>query len=116
MVLTLHGWSDLNQFVPAPKGYRSYHGADDVHQAIGMLDYLSGDNEILTAYAKLMNLRARAFVASTVNWRTVEHLAAVLLDRRTMTGAEVRAAIREGVQRQFPKPLSPSRTNSPVAR
>ena len=86
-----------------PTGYRSYHGADDVHQAIGMLIYLAGDNEILTTYAKLMNLQARAFIESAVNWRTVEHLAAVLLDQRTMTGAEVRAAIQEGYRRQLPQ-------------
>ena len=87
-----------------PKGYRSYHGADDIHQALGMLGYLAGDDEILAAYWKLVDLQARAFIESAVNWRTVEHLATVLLDQRTMTGTEVRAAIQEGYRRQVPKP------------
>jgi len=87
-----------------PKGYRSYHGADDIHQAIGMLDYLSGGDEILEAYAKLINLRARAFIASALHWRSIEHLATTLLDQHTMAGPEVRAVIQEGYQRQMPKP------------
>ncbi|MHA1554171.1 MAG: hypothetical protein ACTSU0_07150 [Alphaproteobacteria bacterium] len=76
-----------------PKRFRIYHAQGDWYEAINLLSYLTDDDEVLSAHFKLIDLRARKFVAVPFNWMLIENLAAALLDRRQLTGKEVRAVL-----------------------
>ncbi len=76
-----------------PRGFRKYRAEDDWHQAINLLSYRESDNKILGLYFDMINLQARRFVAQPFNWQLIEGLAEALLDRKRLTGKEVRAAI-----------------------
>ena len=80
-----------------PKGFRNYHAEGDWYQAINLLSHLTGDDEILSAYFKLIDLRARKFVAQPSVWPLIEGLAETLLEREHLTGMEVRAIISDSM-------------------
>ncbi len=76
-----------------PKDIRHDHAVDDRHQAIGYLSLLESDNEILSVYINLIELRARQYVAGQFVWHHIKMLAQALLDRQHLTGKEIHAAI-----------------------
>ncbi len=76
-----------------PKGFRSYHAGDDWRQAINLLSYLAGNDEILSAHFKLIDLHARAFVELQHIWPLITGVAEALLEREHLTGKEVRTVI-----------------------
>ena len=82
-----------------PRGFRRAHAESDRYQAVKLLSYVRGDNEILDHYYKMMDLEARNFVRDKLKWAIIHHLAGVLLDQPEMTGDEVRQAIIEGYHR-----------------
>ena len=91
----------------SPKGARSYHGAADREQANDLLSYLTGDDDVLAAHFKLIDLRARKFVALPHIWPLIEDLAVVLLERREMSSKEVRATILESVRKRSQPSIRP---------
>lgn len=72
------------------KGVRHYHGEDDRRLAIYLLERLVGSSEELEAYLNLIQIRVRNFVGNHVNWFFIDRVAQALIERRTLTGAEVR--------------------------
>ena len=80
-----------------PKGFRNYHAKDDWHQAVDLLSHLTGDDEILSAHFKLIDLRARKFVARPQVWPLIEGLAGALLEQQHLNGKDVHAVINESM-------------------
>ncbi len=87
-----------------PRGFRNYHAEADWHRAISLLSYLAGDNEVLEAYFKLIDLQAKKFVQSQANWCAIEGVAEALLERHALTGAEAKAVIFESIQAATSRP------------
>ncbi len=58
-----------------PKGFRRAHAESDYHQAFDLLSYLTADNELLSAYFNLIDLRARKLVAQSSVWACITNLA-----------------------------------------
>ncbi len=79
-----------------PKGAHSYPMETDRRQAIDLLSRFAESDEELRAYRRLIEARARRMIARPEIWRSVERLAARLLEKGSMTAAEVADAIREG--------------------
>ena len=76
-----------------PKGFRSHHASDDWHQAIQLLSHLESDNEVVQVYYDMFELKARNLVASPVYWPCIEAVAEALLERRQLSGSEVKDII-----------------------
>lgn len=70
---------------------------------MNLLSYLTDDDEVLSAYFKLIELRARKLVALPTVWSLIEAVAEALLERQHLTGKEVRAVISEGVNAALPR-------------
>ena len=79
-----------------PRSWRNHHGRSDFHQATDLLSYVDPDPETLEIYVKLVDARAQKFVAGPSVWMLIDRLANDLLERRKMTGREVRESIRRG--------------------
>ncbi len=73
-----------------PRGSWRVNAKGDWQQVMDLLSYLVGSEEQLTAYCNLMEIRARDFVRDPEWWFLIERVAQRLLDRQTLTGAEVR--------------------------
>ena len=80
-----------------PRSCRHYHASEDHHGVVDLLSYVSGSNEELTAYLKLMEIRVRQFVAAQDKWIAISALASALLDRTTLTGEEASNIIRKAL-------------------
>jgi hypothetical protein len=77
-----------------PRGVRVPHGKSDREQVYEILSRLCGPSpEMFRAYYRLMDLQARAFVRTPVNWQAIEILANELLRVRTLSGKSLRAFI-----------------------
>jgi hypothetical protein len=96
-----------------PKGFRNYHAEGDWYQAIELLSHLSGDDEILSAHFKLIDVRARKFVVLPHIWPLIEGLAEALLERQHLNGKEVRTVIFESRQRALERHLAKVRSTPP---
>lgn len=68
-----------------------YRAQSDQDQALELLDYISGSNEILCARFKVARLQAQALV--NLRWKEITAVATALLERKTLTRDEVRQAI-----------------------
>lgn len=90
----------------SPKGFRHAGSSGDRHQAIELLSYLTGSNEELEAYLRLVDVRARQLVADPLNWFLINGLAARLLERQELTGDEVLRAIRAAYDEDFKRRLA----------
>jgi ATP-dependent Zn protease len=80
-----------------PKGFRSYHAQGDWYEAINLLSYLTDDDEVLRAHFKLVDLRARKFVALPSVWSLIEDVAGALFERHQLTGKDIRAIISDSM-------------------
>lgn len=67
------------------------HGASDLDSAVSMLSYISGSGEETSARLRLSRIQADQIVRK--HWTLIQRLAAVLVERKTMTGPEVVNAI-----------------------
>ena len=85
-----------------PKRFRSYHAQGDWYEAMNLLSYLTNDDEVLMAHFKLIELRARKLIALPSVWSLIEAVARALLERRHLTGKEVRAIISDGMNAVLP--------------
>ncbi len=79
-----------------PRGRWRQGAENDYHWAMELLSRREPDNEALGKYCDIIVLRARNAVGHPLVWPVIEHLAARLLECRTMTGPQVLEAIREG--------------------
>ncbi len=73
-----------------PRGSWRVGAKGDWHQVHDLLSYLVGSEEQLEPYWKLMEIRTQDFVQDPDWWFLIERVAHRLLDRQTLTGAEVR--------------------------
>ena len=82
-----------------PKGFiREYHAESDEEVAFRFLGQLESDQGILTAYYRLIDLRARKFVQNESHWEAISYLAGCLLEQPKMPGDEVWQAIIYGYE------------------
>jgi hypothetical protein len=79
----------------SPKSMRRYHGESDRRLAIDLLSRFTNSDEELRAYRRLIEARTRRMIARPETWRLVEGLAKRLLEKGSMTGAEVVQVLRE---------------------
>jgi len=79
-----------------PWEFKHNYAESDYHQAIGLLSIIEEDDEVLELYFDLIDMRARKFVASRTNWKTIGHLAKAVLDQSKMSSHAVKRAIFEG--------------------
>lgn len=74
-----------------PSSVRSYHGSVDYANVVKRLDCFAGDDKEITLWARLLAHRVRNLIA--LRWPAVEAVAAALLERKRLTGDEVRDVI-----------------------
>ena len=60
-----------------------------------MADYLHGAPEVIEKYLDCKIEKAKAFVASPMNWPLIEAVAAALIERQTLSAEEVKKVCRE---------------------
>jgi hypothetical protein len=82
-----------------PMSVRRHHAASDRTQAVNLMSYFVGSDRELDAYLKWLRIRAEAFVASSVNWKMIEAVAAELMARKHLTAGEVKAICLEELRR-----------------
>jgi hypothetical protein len=77
-------------------GRRRHIGASADHKnAVDYLFRLSSSANEAQAYAKWLEIRTEDMLQSDIVWRAVERIAAVLVERETLTATEVRAIYDE---------------------
>jgi hypothetical protein len=77
-----------------PQSVRLHHSASDREKVCTILSFLCGpSSDVVRAYYKLMDLRARSLVQDRTNWQAIEILAQELLRRRTLSREELREFI-----------------------
>ena len=74
---------------------RSYHAASDRNAIADILSTLHSTSE-LPHVIRYLDAKARNLIECPMHWFVIQHLAAELLRRKTMTGEEVETTIREG--------------------
>lgn len=83
-----------------PSSVRSYHGTKDDTDVLDYLEYFAADKE-LWFWQKQLRAQAKNLIAS--HWPAVEAVAAALLERKRLTGDEVRAVIDAASQPWHPQ-------------
>ena len=84
-----------------PRSIRRDHTARDYRSEKELLKRLHGDAEKECFHAfRYLRERARNFVNHPINWRLIEDLARALLERRTLTGEEVKGVLRASMDAQ----------------
>ena len=78
-----------------PRGYRKYHDADDFKKVYAILLHLEGDNEIVSAYYKLLELQTIKLLEQPIIWKKVEAVAQALLQKKEISGRIIRRIITE---------------------
>jgi hypothetical protein len=76
-----------------PSSVRNYHASQDYHNAADIIGYFCESPEELDAYLRLLHIRAKALIQSPAIWGSVERVAAALLERNRLTGADLRSLI-----------------------
>jgi ATP-dependent Zn protease len=89
-----------------PRSVRNYHGSSDFRTAIDLLCYFVGSDAELNAYVRLLRLRARQTVQQF--WVDIEAVAAALMEKKRLSGPEVKAIIQRWPKDQKCKLLSAS--------
>ena len=81
-----------------PSSVRSYHALSDNSQVADLLSRLHAEN-VVPHVIRYLEATAKNLVKKPRNWFVIECLAAKLLERRTMTGAEITEVIFDGFKR-----------------
>jgi hypothetical protein len=79
-----------------PCGFRRAHALADRRQALAVFTPLAPDPQEACAYVELIDWRARHAVSLPPVWRCIAHAAGQILERVSLTAAEMRAVIKEG--------------------
>ena len=82
-----------------PTSVRSYHAETDRTHAVDLMSYFVASDRELDAYLKWLQIRAEDFVESPVNWKMIEAVAKALMDRKRLTGGEVKGICLEELRR-----------------
>lgn len=75
-------------------GFRRAHAEDDWQQAGDLLSYFVVSHEELEAYFRLLEIQTRNLLDLDFIWKSITNLATVLLERRTLSGAEANRIIQ----------------------
>jgi hypothetical protein len=75
-----------------PRSWRHYHGESDHEKATDVILRLAAPGEHANTYMRLLRIEAK--MAVNQHWAMIGALAAELIERRKMTGAEATAFIR----------------------
>ena len=76
-----------------PSSVRNYHASQDYRNAADIIEYFCESSEELDPYLRLLHIRAKALIQSPAIWGSVERVAAALLERNRLTGADLRSLI-----------------------
>jgi ATP-dependent Zn protease len=74
-----------------PSSARSYHWHQDYVHVLDYLDSFAEDNDEVQVWLRLLRIRARNLIAT--HWALVEALAAALMERKRLSGDEVRGVL-----------------------
>lgn len=97
IIVTLAG--DIAQRKFAPRSSRRWHTTQDRRDAATLALAVCGSGESATAYIAWLHIRARDIVHG--RWNLVEQVARLLLEKGTVTGEEIRAAILPPYQKNL---------------
>ena len=75
----------------SPRSWRSHHGAYDYRQAVDLASRVNSSDEAVYASLDWLAIVTRNEIAAL--WPQVEMVAQALVDRRTLTAAEVKALL-----------------------
>jgi hypothetical protein len=92
--ILLAGWEAQRR--AAPRSVRSHEAVEDSRKAVDLIDVLSGSNEEVQAWIRLLEVRTRQRVAHY--WRAVKALATALIDKEKLDGPEAEALIHEALR------------------
>jgi hypothetical protein len=73
-----------------PSSVRNHHGRSDRDAAYDLLMHTVADERELQAYWRLLIVRTENFVRLPVRWRQIEAAAKALMEKKTLTSAELR--------------------------
>ena len=85
-----------------PRSVRHWHWSSDRHDALKILGYLTRSDEELAAYFRLIEIRARGFVANPMHWKAITNLAHKVVRCGTLAEEE----IRQSIYATFQNPLA----------
>lgn len=77
-----------SQRLHRPSSVRSYQHRSDYEHAVEIMSYFAGPDE-LSAYMKMLHIRARNTVACKPVWAMIERVAAALVEKQTLSRDEV---------------------------
>ena len=75
----------------SPRSWRTYHGAYDLKQAVNLATRFNSSDEAVNAYLDWLAIVTRDEIA--LLWPRVETVAHALVDRRTLTSAEIKVLL-----------------------
>lgn len=82
-----------------PHSVRSYQSRDDMEGVNNILCQLHPENEQGAVY-QYLKIRTRNLIGQKTNWRMIQDLAHVLIEKRLLRGDEVFAIFRASLKRQ----------------
>ncbi len=91
VIVCLAGMAAQSAFMP--RSVRKHHARGDHEIAVRLLNIITASNEELTAYVKLLEIRAKQLMKRRCIRVQVKALAKALLIRKTLKGEEVKAVI-----------------------
>lgn len=92
--ILLAGWEAQRR--AAPRTVRGHGAVEDSRKAVELIDVLSGSDEEVQAWIRLLEVRTRQRVAHY--WRAVTAVATALLEKETLDGPEAGALIHEALR------------------
>ena len=83
-----------------PRGFQHRHAESDYELAKDRILYITGSGEEANAYMNLLEIQTRQIVTG-LHWSLVDYLAKALLERQRLSRKEIRATIKQSMQRNL---------------
>ncbi len=84
---------------------KSWHGENDLHRAVNLLSYFTGDGRHLNAYLQLLQIEAEGIFDRPGVWIQVEAVAKALLREKTIGPKRLAQIMRESFAHWIEKDL-----------
>jgi hypothetical protein len=93
--MSLSGRAAQHRF--CPRSIRHYHAREDVRFAFEMVSFFAGSEEETSAYFKLLDIQARAFVRQPWVWAQINAIAAAVMEHKVIEAKDIRRIARESI-------------------
>jgi hypothetical protein len=91
----------IAQRMHSPRSVRNYHAQSDCHNAVDLMSYFFA-SPVLEANLEFLSVRVKSkFEHHIYAWRWVEAVAAALLEKKQLSGAELKEVILSEIQTQM---------------